>query len=202
MDNMSSKLPLKEWEETINKMSYDELQEYIDYPDVCYSDFLELVKERLIELKEIRNTVIRILEELGCQCEMDGEGNIDFRLVDGIYTKETELFFKEVDFYICFDEYFNYIEIHECGWKEVDLDNIDEIENLKCAINEANFGYGVSTAYHIQEKEQVMKVYSTTNLPYLPDESYLKKYLDYKLCDIFCANKLVDHYLEVIKENN
>ena len=44
-------LPLNEWEETINKMSLTELQEYITDPQICYPEFLDLAKKRLTELE-------------------------------------------------------------------------------------------------------------------------------------------------------
>lgn len=192
-----SKAPLKEWEESIYKMSYDELKEYISAPETCYPDFLELAENRLKKLEEMRDSVIRILTELGWQCGFDEEGDIDFYLSEaGNYSEETESYFNKAEFYISFDERFNYIGIHECGWKVVNINDIEEVERLKHAINQSNLGCGVSTAYFTNEEEQVMTVYSMTNLPYLPDENYLKEFLDRKLCDIFCANKLVDHYLE------
>lgn len=52
-----SKLPLKEWEEIINDMSYKELQRYIAVPETCYPEFLALAKNRLRELEETRDSV-------------------------------------------------------------------------------------------------------------------------------------------------
>lgn len=57
-----SKLPLKEWEETINDMSYKELQRYIAAPETCYPEFLVLAKKRLKELEGTRDSV-NILKE-------------------------------------------------------------------------------------------------------------------------------------------
>ena len=53
MAERRTKLPLKEWEETINKMSYEELQEYIEDPNICYPEFLELANKRIEELSSI-----------------------------------------------------------------------------------------------------------------------------------------------------
>lgn len=60
----NSKLPLKEWEETINDMSYKELQRYIAAPETCYPEFLALAKNRLKELEETRNSVNYLKEYL------------------------------------------------------------------------------------------------------------------------------------------
>ena len=56
-----SKAPLKEWEEIINAMSYDELQEYIADPEICYPDFLEYAKSRLTEIEN--NIFLKPLKE-------------------------------------------------------------------------------------------------------------------------------------------
>ncbi|MCR4958485.1 MAG: hypothetical protein K6B13_07775 [Prevotella sp.] len=62
----NSKLHFKEYEETINGMSYEELLEYIAYPDTCYPEFLELAKRRLEELSSIPgNEIMKSLAERG-----------------------------------------------------------------------------------------------------------------------------------------
>jgi hypothetical protein len=57
MANKKTKSPLKDWEETINKMSYAKLQRYIADPEICYPEFLVLAKNRLRELEETRDSV-------------------------------------------------------------------------------------------------------------------------------------------------
>ena len=49
---------------------------------------------------------------------------------------------------------------------------------------------------YINEEEQAMVVSCSTNMPYLPQEEYLKKFLPQKVIDIFCINKLLEHELE------
>lgn len=80
MAKENSELPFKEWEITINNMSYEELLEYIAYPDTCYPEFLELAKRRLEELSSIPGNEImkslakKYLDELGKSCEESNEG--------------------------------------------------------------------------------------------------------------------------------
>lgn len=193
-----TKLPLKEWEETINKMSYKELQWSIEDPNY-YREFKELAQNRLkeLEIEKMRDSVIKILTGFGWQCEINEEGIIVFYMTDAVpYSDEAVSYFNDADFFISFDANFRYIEIHECCWKVVKLDEIDEVERLKLAINSANLAHNVTTSYLVNEDEQTMEVYCSANMPYLSDDSYLEEFLDKKLNDLFCTNLLLDHYLE------
>ena len=77
MTKESTKMPLTEWEKTINNMSYEELLEYIAYPDTCYPEFLELAKRRLEELSSMPGNEImkslakKYLDELGASSEVN-----------------------------------------------------------------------------------------------------------------------------------
>ena len=60
MTTESTKLPIKkEWEETINKMSYNELQEYIADPDVCYPEFLAEREKKKSEHEELNYSLFK-----------------------------------------------------------------------------------------------------------------------------------------------
>ena len=198
-DMDKNKLPLKEWEESINKMGYEELQRYIADPEICYPEFLELAQNRLkeLEVERMRDDVIKILTEFGWQCEINEDDYINFYMTDVVpYSDDVVSYFNDADFFISLDAHFRYIEINECCWKIVKLDDIDEVERLKQAINHTNLAQSVTISYLVNEEKQTMEVCSSTNMPYLSDEEYLKEYLDKKLNDIYCSNKLLDHILE------
>ena len=152
--------------------------------------------EKIIEIGEMRNTVIKVLAEMGCECEFDEEGLVNFSINTDSYSEEVKSYLEDVVFSISLDEQLRYIVIHEDCWKTVKLNDGDKVEKMKYAINQANFAFSVSTAYFINEEERIMEVGCTTNIPYLPDENYLKEYLEKKLYDIFIANRLLDHFLE------
>ena len=209
MTQKNSKLPLKEWEETINKMSYKELQEYIADPDVCYPESIELANDRLKELKneDMRNTIIKIMAEMGCKNQFDEDGYLSF-FVNADNTDYFQLLTEEekhyinlsdVCFTISFDYDLRYIVITEHCWKKVRLGNVEEVERLKCAINRANFGDSVVTAYYMNEEDQTMEVSCSTSYPYLPNETYLKDFINYKITEILCKNWFINRYLEVEK---
>ena len=76
------------------------------------------------------------------------------------------------------------------------MDDTVEVERLKRAINQSNFGYSVVTAYWINEEEQTIVVSSNAGFPYLPNEAYLKDYIGHKMEDILRKNWFINHYLE------
>jgi len=195
----------REWEETISKMSYNELQEYIAAPNSCYPELIELAEDRLKELKtkDMRNTVIKIMADMGYKSEFDEDGYFPFSLnTDNIDyfqvfdSEEEKSYLNDVSFTISFDYDLRYIEITENCWKKVELDQVKEVERLKRAINQSNFGYSVVTAYWINEEEQTMEVNCNTGYPYLPNEAYLKDCFDLKIKEILCKNWFINRYLE------
>ena len=202
---MEKNMQQREWEETISKMSYNELQEYITAPNSGYPEFLELAEERLKELKteDMRNTVIKIMADMGYESEFDEDGYFPFSLntdnkdyFQVFDSEEEKSFINDVRFTISFDYDLRYIEIAENCWKKVELDQVEEVERLKRAINQSNFGYNVVTAYWINEEEQTIEVNSNTSYPYLPNEAYLKDCFDLKIKEILCKNWFINRYLE------
>ena len=156
----------------------------------------ENMKKLPMKLQEMRDTVMSIMTELGCLCEVNDEGDIDINFHDsGLYPNDVEDYLNDWDFYISFDDQLLYIEINEL-WKKVSLDDTNGIDRMLCAINSANLSNTATTAYYINEEEQAMVVSCSTNMPYLPQEEYLKKFLPQKVIDIFCINKLLEHELE------
>lgn len=155
----------------------------------------ENMKKLPIKLQEMRDTVMSIMTELGCLCDVNDEGDIDIHFHDsGLYPNDVEDYLNDWDFYISFDDQLLYIEINEL-WKKVSLDDTDRIDKMIYAINSANLSNTATTAYHINEEEQTMVVSCSTNMPYLPQEEYLKEFLPQKVIDIFCINKLIEEVL-------
>ena len=111
-------------------------------------------------------------------------------------------YLNDVSFTISFDYDLHYIEITENCWKTIKVDDAKEVERLKRAINQSNFGYSVVTAYWINEEEQTMEVNSNTSYPYLLDEVYLKDLFNHKINEILCKNWFINHYLEEDRKKN
>ena len=67
-----------------------------------------------------------------------------------------------------FDEDNNYIEICNYCWKKICLDDTQEVERLKHAVNYANSMSNVSTIDFIDDDEQYIGIYCTTSILYRP----------------------------------
>lgn len=156
-------------------------------------------EQRLKELykDEAMESVFKILIDLGWECRLDEDGNIVFCLAEtNPYTEEAKFYFDNADLFISYDDTSDYIEINECCWKTVKMDNYEVVERVRRAINDINVGACITTGYLVNEEEQLMEISCSTNIPYLNDELYLKEYIDKKLCDIFSYNRYLDHVLK------
>lgn len=186
---------IKEWEKTINKMSYKELQRYISVPYVCYPEFLELAKKKMNEQSSIpeheimKGMVKECLKELGCPCEVTEDGDLDF-------------YFQGGHFLIVLGEDNHYIDICDYCWMRVDLGDTEKVERLKHSINYANANGSVTTVYFTDDDEQFIGVYCTTSILYRPMVSDLKDYLAIRLNNFFLAHDLVNSKMTLMAERD
>ena len=205
MSKKKIKLPPKEWEETINKLSYDELESYLSDKEICYPKFLELVENRLNELKisEIREFLIKFMAKHGTKNEFDEDGylyfslNIDNKKYLNTFSKKEMSYLKDVNFCISLTRSPYRIEIYEECWKSISLDNTSEVEIIKSIMNDANCFRSVSTFYLKNSEEHKLDIYCMTNFPFIPNESYLADFLDAKIMEILFANRTLNHLFEV-----
>ena len=158
---------------------------------------------KISQIKEMQDTVIKIMAEMGYDSMFDEDGYYPFSLntdnkdfFRGFDSEEEMPYLSDVCFIISFDYDLRYIEITEHCWKTIKLDDIKEVERLKRAINQSNFGYSVVTAYWINEEEQTIEISSNAGYPYLPNEAYLKDLFNHKINEILCKNWFINHYLE------
>ena len=185
MADRNSKNPLKEWQKSINEMSYGELQNIVDNPDIYNPDYLELAKKRMGKLSSIpeykimKDLVKKCLKELGCPYKIDEDGDIDF-------------YFQGENFVIVLREEHHYIDIMDYCWKKISLDDTEEVERLKHAINYANSNSSVTTTYFIDEETREIGVYGRTSILYRPTITNLKDYLSIRLHNFFLAHDLVN----------
>ena len=161
------------------------------------------------KIKEMQDTVIKIMAEMGNESKFDEDGYYPFFLntdnkdyFQGFDSDEDMSYLNDVCFTISFDYDLRYIEITEHCWKTIKLDDIKEVERLKRAVNQSNFGYSVVTAYWINEEEQTIEISSNAGYPYLPNEAYLKDLFNRKIKDILCKNWFINHYLEEDRKKN
>lgn len=196
------KLPIKEWEETINGMSYEELSEYISDPDVCYPEFMELAKERLAELesqkesekKKTRELLLKTLTEIGCQFELTEEGDVFFIYEeedindDGESVIEEKVFFASVNVEDEADGIFLY-HTHDFN---TNIKNETEFSLLRKVINGANTCIDVNTVYDVDEQIGDVSVYSWRVFNYISQMSNFKSHLILAILSCLDAAYLVD----------
>lgn len=154
-----SKAPLKEWEENINAMSYDELQEYIADPEICYPDFLEYAKSRLTEIENnminVRKVFLRALKRKHIKYEFeDDENRINF-------TYNRKRFHADLD---CEEDFVIIYYIHDIL---VNKEDEAKITRLEKAVNESNKICGVSTFYEENEDSGYFYVVSSTIINFI-----------------------------------
>lgn len=188
---MTKKSQQKAWEKAISLMSWDELQFVVDHPDGYYPEFLELAKARMNELSALSDqeamTVVvkKCLEKLGCPCKIDEDGALVFRFQGELFC----IFFED-----------HYIDIWDYCWRCVKLENVEEVERLKQAINKANGDCSITSIYDIDEEEKTMTVSSTTSILYRPMIANLKDYLGIRLSNFFFAHELINSEMVLDKK--
>lgn len=81
---MARKSKKSEWEKSLNLMSLDELYYILSTPDAYETGYVQMAKEKLDDLADLTEheamkvIVQRCLEDMGCKCEIDEEGYINF----------------------------------------------------------------------------------------------------------------------------
>lgn len=184
-----------EWERAIDLMTEEELY-FIKTHQVGYSPgFLKMLWEKnrnddpypIPENEAVKNAILHILGEMGCQCEID---------------EDDEIFFccQGAEFSIRFDEEFEYIKIVDNSWKKVNLNDSEAVLKMTLAINRANIWNNVTIVYIIDKEEEVLDIFSSSSIPYFPNMTYLKKFLHNKLVEMLSSHDLVNRFLQEEKE--
>ena len=149
-DMANIKFPLKEWEETINNMSYEELQRSLEDPSY-HESFKELVKNRLSELEvdasRVLEVFIKALKKRRCKYELRDNGKINF-------TYHRKIFHAELD---CEDDFVCIYFIHDIY---IDKEDKNRLIRLGKAVNETNKICNVNTFY---EDDRVINSSETPN---------------------------------------
>ena len=144
MASKKSKLPLEEWKETINDMSYEELQRCIADPSY-YPEYLEYAKSRLAQLESdmahVYEVFIKTLKKRRIKYELGEDQNVFF------IKYEVEIVF-----------------IHDIF---VDKEDTAKLSRLKETINETNKICGVSTFYEENEDSGYFYVVSSTIINFI-----------------------------------
>lgn len=193
MADTNNKLPLRKWQNSINKLSYGELENIIANPDIYNPDYWELANKRMDKLSSVqeyevmRDLVKQFLKEFGCPCKVTKDGDLDF-------------YFQGSHFLISLAAEHHYIDIEEFCWKKIRIENTEAVKQLKHAVNYANSNCSVITYYETDDTEQYVCVYCTSHILYRPAISNIKDYLDIRLNNFFFAHDLVNSEMTLMAE--
>lgn len=194
---MEKKKNQTEWERAIDLMTEEELY-FISTHQVGYHpDFLKLLWKKnrnwdddpypISEKEAMINAILYLLEDMGCQCEIDEDDEIYF-------------FYQSAEFSLRFDEEYEYIKIIDNSWKKVNFNDAEAVYKMTLAINKANIWNNVTIGFIFDTEERVMDIFSSSHIPYFPNMTYLKKFLHNKLVEMFGTHDLVDRFLQELDE--
>lgn len=183
----------REWEDALDLMTEEELHFVIEHQAGYYPSFVEMARTKIArildepyhisEKEAMRNAIINILGEVGSYCGVNEDDEIFF-------------VFQDAEFSIRFDTQYNYIEIFDNSWKKINLNNSVTALKVVETINKANIYHRVTISFIMDEEEQVMEIFNSSNIPYFTNLTYLKKSLLIKLSDMLDSHDFVDYYLK------
>lgn len=137
-----------------------------------------------------RDFFLDTLIKLGCQYELaDG----DDKRIDFFYHGE------------CFSAYASndklYVSLWDTYWKQVELQDIDEVCCLRKAINTSNINARVTTIYTIDEANSKMIVHSKSTIPFLSSMPVIENYLRTELNVFFRTHHIIEVAMLRQREN-
>ena len=192
---MAAKSRKIEWESALGLKSRYELQYIVDHPEGFTPEFLKMAKEKLAEFADMpdneamRVVLKRCLEEMGCPYKEDEDGDL-------------EIWFQGTQFMLILPPENHYIEIIDYCWIKADLDDAEEVDRLKQAINKANTEGDITTVYFTDEKNHAIGAYCSTNILYRPMILDMKKHLEIRLSNFFLAHDIIHAEMVLLKERD
>ena len=199
MEHQDKKLEI--WKEAIPRMNEEDLEFLLDFSECFDPKLVKMAKARYSELTKpqdeeeinvavfnsLASDVFEILEEMECTGEYDKDGEIVFS-------------YKDSDFYIkTYEDNHQFIEIWEYSWKQVNMNNADEVTKVYRAINFVNCMGDISVSYSFNENNEMCIHFGTRTLffAHIPNR---KGYLEYLLERFFDAHKLFGYKLQRLYE--
>jgi len=153
----------------------------------------QLAKQRqdvMEQTKGTRDLFMETLTKIGCQYELAEEEDDD-RI---FFAYQGEHFFAGVR------NDWQYIQVYDTHWGQVELYDIDEFTRLKKAINESNLNNCVTTVYTIDEAGSNVDVHCKTTILFIPQIPDLENYLRLELNEFFRAHQFVGNQMVNLRE--
>lgn len=92
------------------------------------------------------------------------------------------------------------VTIYDFSWGNVPLDDIDEVSNLRKAINTTNLYTGLTVAYTISKEHQRMVVHTKRQILLTPSIHNIKTYMQAMLSGFFEVHRVLNRELDKLRE--
>ena len=190
MTNKKSKLPLEEWKDRIDFMTYEELQRCIADPNY-YPEYLEYVKSRLAQLESdmayVNEVFIKTLKKRRIKYELGDDKDIFF------FNYNRKRFRAELD---CESDFVIIYFIHNIF---INKEDEAKLSRLGKAVNEANKISGVTTIYEENEEDGYFFVLSSAMIYFVSENPNFEIEFRMALESCFTARYVVN---ELMKRRN
>ena len=184
MEHQDKKLEI--WKEAIPRMNEEDLEFILDFPECFEPKVLKMVRTRYDKITKpedgeeeyeeveetLKDAVLRILREMDCSYDFDEDGDIHFE-------------YQDADFYITVDDNNQFIEIWNCGWKRVNLNDTNAVSKLKQAISVANFMGDICINYSIYKDTNELAVNCGTRTLFFEHIPNAHQFLEYKMQQLY-----------------
>ena len=145
---------------------------------------------KCLDERTITGLVLSILRKIGCEPEMETQGNLNYVY----FTYQGEKFTIE-----CNDDCF-FIIIYDTWWYSISIySDVEEIANLHKVVNLANQQVNCTLLYTINKEIEEIGVHSRQNLLFIKEIPEPDKYLMSVLSGFFKAQRFVLAELEKCK---
>lgn len=184
MAKETTKLSLKELEENIDMLDYDELQEYIANPEISNSEYLEHAKLRMKEIEKDMISVYKIflktLKKKHCKYVLNEE-------------ERNKIFFtyNRNRFYADLDCEYDFVIIYFLHSIQINKEDNVKYSRLKSVVNHTNGLCSVVTRYNEYEDTGEINVISQTTLHFISKNPCFDLELGMVLGDFIVARDLV-----------
>lgn len=141
---------------------------------------------------QTRELVIDTLLQLNCQPQFS----------DDEEDKSIYFSYQGGNFHINAADGVAFIEIWFTWWHKGTLDDIDELSNIRKAINVLNINTSVTTVYSMDNKNNKIGVHSKKNFLFIKEIPHIQSYLASMLGDFFSTVRAFDQILQQTEKEN
>lgn len=141
---------------------------------------------------QTRELVIDTLLQLNCQPQFSDDED----------DKSIYFSYQGGNFHINAADGVAFIEIWFTWWHDGTLDDIDELSNIRKAINVLNINASVTTMYSMDNENNKIGVHSKKNLLFIKEIPHIQSYLASILGDFFSTVRAFDEILQQTEREN